>query len=532
MPIPTQLNPDPVPYTVTNTLRSRELTINKTAVGGNGTFTFDITCANGAGATVFTDTVQVSTSGGSGSTTATVPFDSTCTATETLLPAGFTLEGASGARPEASGSISFTNTATGSLVISKVQLGGPAGAVFTIDYTCTDGTSGSVTLSGGESETVSGIVAGSRCTVTETATGYTAVVSPAGAVPIAVGGSAAVTVTNTRNTTSLTINKTAVGGTGTFNFTVVCSNAAGESFSGSATVTVSTAGGSSSATVSDIPTGLDCVVTEADPGSSWSVVPADRTEEVNVGTTGGAVAFTNTKQASLTVIKFYDTNRNGVQDSGEASIRWQVTIAGTTYTIPTANPIQLAPGTYTVAEATPAGWLGTTPITSTVTLVAGGSGEVKFGNVCVGGTGGRTIGFWGNRNGQRLIGEGDLAMLRALNLVKADGTAFDPTTYDQLNTWLQAANATNMSYMLSAQLAAMSLNIYNGLVTSTALVWNGTSFVTIQSVVNAANAALGTDGLTPSGDSNRATQAALKDIIDAANNNRNFLSATPCASPF
>jgi hypothetical protein len=44
----------------------------------------------------------------------------------------------------------------------------------------------------------------------------------------------------------------------------------------------------------------------------------------------------------------------------------------------------------------------------------------------------------------------------------------------------------------------------------------------------AANGALCADGFTPSGDPNRATQEFLKDALDDANNNLNFVQATPC----
>jgi hypothetical protein len=41
--------------------------------------------------------------------------------------------------------------------------------------------------------------------------------------------------------------------------------------------------------------------------------------------------------------------------------------------------------------------------------------------------------------------------------------------------------------------------------------------------MTAANNALGADGYTPSGDANRKLQEALKDVLDKANNNANFV---------
>ena len=36
---------------------------------------------------------------------------------------------------------------------------------------------------------------------------------------------------------------------------------------------------------------------------------------------------------------------------------------------------------------------------------------LNFGNVCVGAGGGRTLGFWSNKNGKALFGAGDLALM-------------------------------------------------------------------------------------------------------------------------
>ena len=48
----------------------------------------------------------------------------------------------------------------------------------------------------------------------------------------------------------------------------------------------------------------------------------------------------------------------------------------------------------------------------------------------------------------------------------------------------------------------------HGLVIPASLIWNGTGFVTVQSVITTAEAALAADGLTLSGDVNRAAQQA------------------------
>jgi hypothetical protein len=96
-----------------------------------------------------------------------------------------------------------------------------------------------------------------------------------------------------------------------------------------------------------------------------------------------------------------------------------------------------------------------------------------------------------------------------------------------------------MAYMLSAQLAAMKLNVYNGLVSGPALIYapgtgvaNAAGFATVNAVIGAANTALGNDGYTPSGDTNRPLQEALKNALDNANNNYSFVQPSPCAFSF
>jgi hypothetical protein len=121
----------------------------------------------------------------------------------------------------------------------------------------------------------------------------------------------------------------------------------------------------------------------------------------------------------------------------------------------------------------------------------------------------------------------------ALNLRKADGSAFNPTTYAQFRTWLLDANAKNMAYMLSAQLAAMKLNVLNGKVSGDALVYYpGLGFISVNNLIAKADAELGLHGLTLAGSPYRAYQEMLKNALDNANNNKNFVQATPCGYTF
>jgi hypothetical protein len=273
------------------------------------------------------------------------------------------------------------------------------------------------------------------------------------------------------------------------------------------------------------------------------------------------------QQAMISGLKYYDVNTNGVWDGGEVGIpNWPIvyynvsdlinfsTLTGTDGTF----SVVLAPGNYHFAEVLGASpWVQTgnvsdqSTVSANATVILNGDKSydisitgnsiitgINFGNVCLGAGGGKTLGFWSNRNGQALIGADDLAMLVALNLRNATGANFDPATYTAFRTWILGASATNMAYMLSAQLAAMELNVYNGLVVGSALIYapgansaNINGFATVNDVMNEANTELGLHGLVLAGDPNRAYQEALKNALDKGNNNLNFVQPSPAFCP-
>jgi hypothetical protein len=200
---------------------------------------------------------------------------------------------------------------------------------------------------------------------------------------------------------------------------------------------------------------------------------------------------------------------------------------------------------FTVTQDPPAGTLlgvGLHTITLTLTDACGSSSTCTTtvavtppggGLACLGAGGGHTLGFWQNKNGEDALNDGgsaapELAMLSALHLRNADGSDFDPASHAELSAWLTAANGVNMANMLSAQLAAMALNVEAGFVLAEALVWapgtaSPTGFATIGDLIEEADAALAADGFTPDGDPNRDYQTALKNALDNGNNNRNFV---------
>ncbi|MGQ0521277.1 MAG: SdrD B-like domain-containing protein [Actinomycetota bacterium] len=269
----------------------------------------------------------------------------------------------------------------------------------------------------------------------------------------------------------------------------------------------------------------------------------------------------------LSGLKYYDANANGRHDAGEPGIEgWVVDVDDGGAVTPVATDadgefsLDVAPGTFTVAERQAAGWIQTGNTvdqsggTGEVTLNADktysvdlGAGEtasgLNFGNLCLGAGGGRTIGFWGNKNGRALFSTdtaGALALLQGLNLRNEDGTPFNPTSWSQLERWLKGARAVNQAYMLSAQLAAMALDVHFGLVDPDALILavgsasaNPAGFATVADIVAEADAALAADGTTPAGDPDRALQKTLSDILDAANSNRTFVQSGPddCPTP-
>jgi hypothetical protein len=299
------------------------------------------------------------------------------------------------------------------------------------------------------------------------------------------------------------------------------------------------------------------------PSGETCIVPPPLTDSASITIAGGdvhSVDFGNVGLSTISGRKFDDRNGNG-QDNSEPGIAGvKVTLSGTaangapvnlctvtasdgSYSFP-----DLLPGTYTASEVKPVGTIATTPTSCQEQLTldavcAGTSQTCNFGNACLGAGGGLTLGFWSNKNGQALFGVDDLAAMVALNLRNASGGVFDPASYSAFRTWLLNATATNMAYMLSAQLAAMELNVRHSFVSGGALVFAGTApagcsipglsplgFISISDLMSDANSELGADGLTLAGNHDRTCQEFKKNALDAANNNRNFV--VPCPTDF
>ena len=282
------------------------------------------------------------------------------------------------------------------------------------------------------------------------------------------------------------------------------------------------------------------------------------------------VDFGNVGLSEINGRKFNDTNANGIDDTEPGIAGVKILLSGTAAngasvsecTVTGADGSysfsSLLPGSYTVSEVKPAGTAATTPtycneeITVNtepdgegVITCAGTTAVCSFGNVCLGAGGGRTLGFWSNKNGQALLTAPDFVALTNLNLRNANGsnrdfTASLSTNKTALKNWLLSATATNMSYMLSAQLAAMELNVLHGFVSSGAIVYAGTApagctvsglstlgFISISNLMNDSNTELGADGYTIAGNPDRPCQEFKKNALDNANNNKNFVVSCP-----
>jgi len=192
--------------------------------------------------------------------------------------------------------------------------------------------------------------------------------------------------------------------------------------------------------------------------------------------------------------KFYDANANGVQDDGEVGVPgWLITVSGTASFSGTTDShgrvcFDVPVGAYTVSEASASetNWVHTTATSCPVTIDSTHcSSSCSFGNYCFKApSNGFTLGWWTNMNGQSMLAAVDPAwrtVINDLNLVNASGQPFSvPTTgsfsaaYALFKPWLKGATATNMAYMLSAQLAATSLDVnYAGLSDTTGVVVPG-----------------------------------------------------------
>jgi hypothetical protein len=260
--------------------------------------------------------------------------------------------------------------------------------------------------------------------------------------------------------------------------------------------------------------------------------------------------------------KYYDADASGTLTAGDTPLsNWLVTITGAA----TGSACTIGNGTFgflmdknsgpfTITEGLPVGWLATAGIARQGTVVESDITVDPFLNVCLGAGGGLTLGYWSNRNGLARLVNSDFAALTALYLRNGNGSDRDFTgtlaqNTSALNTWLLGASATNMAYMLSAQLAAMKLNVLKGGVSGSAIAQAGVrpqacvntnlatrvtalGFYTIANLLLDADEALQLYNNTVAASDARSCQEYLKNALDRGNNNLNFVQPQACSYSF
>lgn len=241
--------------------------------------------------------------------------------------------------------------------------------------------------------------------------------------------------------------------------------------------------------------------------------------------------------ASVSGTVFEDLDQDGVRDPGEPGLAGLtvcltledevlcvVTAANGSYVFPGVSG-----GAYELTlQALPDGsFIASTPLSRSIEasgceLLEGVDfGGYRLNLTCQG----RTRGFWQNCNGKKLIAKKNLLnRLPALKLRTKQGALFTTTNYNTFRSWLKAASATNMAYMLSAQLVAMDFNRAVGFVDGNCRIQDPhLGLITIDQLIELAKSSLQAHGYTPSGHPARAMQERIKNALDRANNNVNWL---------
>ena len=159
--------------------------------------------------------------------------------------------------------------------------------------------------------------------------------------------------------------------------------------------------------------------------------------------------------------------------------------------------------------------------------------------VCGKVAGGHTLGFWSNKNGKAVLCAHDPAWRNLLNagggfLRVANGNlylvpSFPGTScanaHTNFSSWLLNANAVNMSYMLSAQLAATILDVnYNGMPGTACIAGTDGTPITINNLIAGAIAFLSNPAnkVTTASGPARTLATAYKNIFDGLNNGNVF----------
>ncbi|MCE5198937.1 MAG: hypothetical protein ABFD54_14415 [Armatimonadota bacterium] len=257
-------------------------------------------------------------------------------------------------------------------------------------------------------------------------------------------------------------------------------------------------------------------------------------------------------QIGISGYKFYDANTNRCWDSCEPPIScWLIALykdyvcpdnlVGYAYTDECGKYVfrDLEPGTYIIREIMPLGdWVSTCPESEMryVELCNEPVIDMNFGNVCLGCGGGKTLGYWSNKNGQAAMAcnwwkiynsDGVLNCYPLSGLPYTNASAPYLSDCSQIKTFLLNANAVDMQYMLAAQWLTMAINVRCEYVNPCSIVYTGccedaigSRFIQISDLLSMVRL----DGCNW----DRAKQECFKNVLDCANNNRNFVQPCPC----
>lgn len=264
----------------------------------------------------------------------------------------------------------------------------------------------------------------------------------------------------------------------------------------------------------------------------WGVNPANNQvsnlsfDRIRIGNGNGS---------EVSGFAFLDADRNGVRGAGEGPLaNWEVRLVTGQTTLVAFTDAQgryafpgVTAASYTVELQLPSGFVATTA--SSVALEVCGCANVAvadFGAApAIMRCDGHTIGFWRNRHGLGIVQQRNiLATLPGLFLRDLCGRHVAPGNLCEFKFYLACANSINMAYMLSAQLLAMHCNVMAGFVDPNCRIRDShLGNITIAELMQRSVQSLMAHGRTLPGHPARHQQQLLKNALDNANNNRNWL---------
>jgi hypothetical protein len=251
---------------------------------------------------------------------------------------------------------------------------------------------------------------------------------------------------------------------------------------------------------------------------------------------------TSIQQRRVEVCVFLDANRNGMRDNGEgplAGIDVTATLGATELRGSSdANGElvfeNLSSGDWTIAFQLSGSYTATTPMAYALEVgpcLAGKAFCFGLGPV-VSTCAARTPGYWQSKHGLRFLEtamyDASTTMLDHLDSLHLrdqnnnDVTFAGGTVKERLSSyrsWIKRGNAKNMAYQLSRHLVAMKLNVLRGFVDPGCIVKDPRQ---ASGVLSIAALIAEAEDLLENESTNRSKLEAVKNLLDAANNNLNW----------